>query len=238
MSVIEKWIRQKVNTDKLSTSQVATSDDVKGIHTIKVNYIPEHECGYTTTSAYVGFDHCFYIKYENHGISEDYKYEHHTKYMDIDFTGTISVYRWAGEKSVLEANQNPEEHTYNESFLAQCQHLQDFDINLSGNSECICAQLGTAVYYEAPSDEDSCLIIGIAGQTYVDLYLDTVRDHDSPPFIFIGRSNLVKCKRVGSVEINGIRLLPESGFVYDVNQEKLTTLTDRNLIDPDYTLQG
>ena len=28
MSLVEKWIRQKVNTDKLSTSAVATSDDI------------------------------------------------------------------------------------------------------------------------------------------------------------------------------------------------------------------
>ena len=43
MSVIEKWIRQKVNNDKLSTSQVATSDDVDSKISAAVTTVIEAE---------------------------------------------------------------------------------------------------------------------------------------------------------------------------------------------------
>ena len=234
MSVIEKWIQEKITADKLSTLEAEANVNAALQKLIQVRYSHEPDCKYEFTSANIVFNSAESETYlllrlhENEGDADDFTYSEWES-ANVNLRGTIKIYRWDGNKEALEANQTDEvkyedEHvcfkcSYNQTFLNQCQFCQEFDIQIYGlhaeGSEAvklIIDQTSTVVLSGMNQVNfnklDGFVMIGNVNSQALDsmgLYnLLSI----SPPYFFIGESNITKAREINAVSFNGIPLAP------------------------------
>ena len=209
MSVIEKWIRKDVNMNKLSTSQVAASDDIKDMPKIQVNNLTGVNSGFTAV-------HC--------GVTSTYiylQYEEGTDLNSVPFyvKGSLEIYRWNGTKDELESNLTDPTFAIsghvdakcgcNESFLSQCEHIHDVYIEMFG----LAYSEGCYIVYDHNVAEVCPEVIdrntqgpfvAIKITSSISLGLERISDASaSPPYFFVGKSHLAFAPFVQSMSING-----------------------------------
>ena len=184
MSLVEKWIRKEVNINKLSTSRVATSADMP---IIKINYLNDtlYKAKYDSARSY---DDAIVITVSQR---DDYKIDNFFN-VPFHFKGTIALYRCLGEC------EDPE------SLLDNSEYIRDVDISFygTGNRPHLVVD-GRMIKLDSGESELDEVVRFLFYHKCDFLGLGDMEREQEFPFVFVGKSNLIKCDIVASISMNG-----------------------------------
>ena len=200
---------------------------------MKTTYLDESVFKYSFDSAYIDSTDAYLRFTEKDGTFRPST----PTLMDtpFDFKGTISIYRMEGDDSAelishltddvtfLIQTDNLIRCSFEESFLAQCEHLQDVHVELYGTPRNPRLLVNHQVIWNIPVE-------GIPYGTvlYINLgmipvkYLDVrFPDPEAPSLHFIGKCELTKCRIASSISLNGIDVSPVSILPTDTGISEL-----------------
>ena len=225
MSLVEKWIQQRIAMENLLSGQITPS--------MKTTYLDESLFKYSFDNAYID-SYDIYMRF----TEKDGTFRPSTPtLMDtpFDFKGTVSIYRMEGDDSEYLLNNLTDDVTYliqpdnlvrckfNEAFLAQCEHLQDVHVELYGTPRNPRLLINHKVIWKIPTEgyiygTVLTINLGLVPVKYLDV---VVPDPEAPSLHFIGKCELTKCRIAASISINGTDVSPVSILPTDTGISEL-----------------
>ena len=224
MSLVEKWIRQKIAMENLLSGQITPS--------MKTTYLDESLFKYSFDNAYID-SYDIYMRF----TEKDGTFRPSTPaLMDtpFDFKGIISIYCWSGDRQELFSNltddvtyliqpDNLVRCKFNEAFLAQCEHLQDVHVELYGTPRNPRLLINHQVIWKIPTEgyiygTVLTINLGLVPVKYLDV---VVPDPEAPCIHFIGKCELTKCRVAASISISGTDVSPISILPADTGISEL-----------------
>ena len=214
MSLVEKWIRQKMTIERLFSGQITPS--------IETTYLDESLFKYSFDSAYIDSTDAYLRFTEKDGTFRPST----PTLMDtpFDFKGTISIYRMEGDDTgellrnltddvtFLIQPDNLVRCKFDESFLARCEHLQDVHVELYGTPRNPRLLVNHQVIWKIPTEgvvygSVLTICLGLVPVKYLNV---EVPNPEAPALHFIGKCELTKCRVASSICLNGIDVSPVS----------------------------
>ena len=228
MSLVEKWLRQQINQEKIADFGLATSDDVDSkinaaisnlatseevnskINSV-MDEVPVVEVQYNNVNKFIDFTPIYNSM--NLYIRIDSKKEVDSEVFNespIELEGTMKLYRYNGATSLDQlpaASFIPSEHSFNKEFLEQCEFLEEMPVSFSGTVLylTIDSKLGSLTRGTYVRTEDS-----LEYHFYDEVYYPHVTDEG---VVFIGDSDIhfpVPSVVVNNVDVPSMKTMTDA----------------------------
>ena len=196
MSVIEKWIRQKIDSERPQGSGSSAT-------IVSHDPVPSMTC--TPLFGPTAFLLDNIVVNQSDSSLAFLKNE-------ISLEGTIDTYRFNGSLADLNNGFNNQSYTYNSSFLERCEKIDTIPIKIVGTIDNLgfISKLGVARYGLKSKGQNNEYVLYQIGDNYRAKYVD------DDVVMFIGGATLSSSKVIDSVSIDGVSIVALDQLAYAV----------------------